>query len=125
MGERSIWMAVLKDITEVIPLHGSIPALPAMSSSELRLKAMTMARLDELWRRDTVYPVKTDRQLVDSDVILTEVIRGGDFILTLTRDGTLRLYHTQNVTKPLLAVPPPYRLGNCTYFVRSTEMRAA
>jgi hypothetical protein len=125
MGERIIWMAVLQDITEVIPLRGAIPALPAMSSNELQRKAVTMARLDELWRCGTVYPMKIDRHPIGSDVLFAEVICGGDFILTLIRDGTLQLYHTQDVTKLLVAVPPPYRLRNCHYFVKPPEMRVA
>ena len=123
MGERSIWMAVLQDITEIIPLRGVLHRLPVMSSRELEHKVVTMARLDELWSRGTVHPAKIDCHPVDSSVSKVEVLHGGNFILILIVDGTLQLYNTQDVTKLLVKVPPPERPRNFYYFVKHTDIR--
>jgi hypothetical protein len=123
MRERSIWMAVLQDITEVIPIRGVLHVFPTMLSSELEHKAMMMARIDELWSRGTVHPAKIDRYPVDSDVSTIVLLFGGDFILTLVKDGTLQLCHTQDVTKLLVTVPPPYRPSNRHYFPNYTDVR--
>ena len=92
-------------------------------SSELERKAVMIARLDELWSRETVPPAKMDRYPVGSDVSTIMLLFGGNFILTLIKDGTLQLYHIQDVTKPLVMVTPPYRPSNREYFPNYTDIR--
>lgn len=123
MAERSVWMAVLQDITEAIPIQGLLHALPTMSSNELEHKAVMMARLDELWNHSSVIPAKIERYPVGSDVSTTILLFGGNFLLTLLMDGTLQLYHTQNVTELLETASPPYRPSNRGYFRSYTDIR--
>jgi hypothetical protein len=120
--ERSIWNAALNDILAVIPLRGVRHGLASMSSDELRQKTLQIARLDDLWNHDIICPVKVARYPLGSGVCRVEVVLGGDFILTLFRDGALQLHRTSNVTELLMTVRR--RDGeSCTYFPHYTDMR--
>ena len=121
-GEHSVWIAVLRDIMDVIPLRRVVHALPSMSASELRQKAMLITRLDSVWSFNTARPMKMASHPLDFEVCVVHIWPGGDFILTLLRDGELRLYPIQDMTNPLLTVPRPDR-ASCKYFPESADMR--
>ena len=57
-GERSVWLTVLRDILQVIPLRRVLYALPTMSAGELKEKAVLITRLDSLWSLESVRPVR-------------------------------------------------------------------
>jgi hypothetical protein len=122
IGDRSVWMAVLRDIMEVMPLRRVLHALPNMSASELKQKAVHMTRLDSRWNREIVHPVKIDSHPLGSGVCKVHVWPGGDFILTLHSDGTLQLYRNQDLAVPLVTVPRP-DCASRKYFPNRTNMR--
>jgi hypothetical protein len=93
-----------------------------MSSEELKQKAVQIARLDSLCARGTIYPVGMNRHPLSSDVCRVEVVLGGDFILTLFKDGALQLHRTWDVTELLVSVRRPDR-PSCRYFPDNTDMR--
>jgi hypothetical protein len=122
MEERSIWDAAFRDILEVIPLRGIRCALPDMTSTELRRKADRIALVDNLWSRDTIHPVKIERHSLSYDICRVEVLPGGEFILTLCKDGELQLRNTRDFIEPLMTVTRPNR-SSCQYYPESTDMR--
>jgi hypothetical protein len=122
MEERSIWDAAFRDILEVIPLRGIRYALPDMTSTELRRKADRIGRVDNLWSHDTIHPVKIERHSLSPDICRVEFLPGGEFILTLCKDGELQLRNTRDFIKPLMTMTRPNR-PSCHYYPESTDMR--
>jgi len=109
MSERSVWLYVLRDILEVIPLPRLRHALPSMLSSELRGKAAMITRLDALWGRDTIHPANIESYRLDLGVMAIEVIPGGDWVLKLFEDGSLHLHHRRDFAGPLATASRPNR----------------
>lgn len=121
-GERSVWLAVLCDILQVIPLRRVLYALPTMSASELKQKAVLITRLDSLWSLETVRPVRISNHPLGAGICRALIWPGGDFILILVEDGTLQLYRYQDMTVPLVTVPRPDR-GSCRHYPNFSDMR--
>jgi len=113
-GERSVWLTVLRDILQVIPLRRVLEALPTMSASELKEKAVLITRLDSLWSLESVRPVRISSHSFGAGIRKALVWPGGDFILILIEDGTLQLYRYQEMTVPLVTVMHPDR-GSCRH----------
>lgn len=122
MDERSVWNTALHDITEVIPLRGLRYTMPSMSSGELKNKAITMARLERLWSCQVAIPKKIERHLLDPDICRVEFILGGNWILTLRKDGTLQLHQNRNLAEPRVTV---HRIEDPSrnYFPDNADMR--
>lgn len=120
--ERSVWSAAVRDIMGVVPLRRVRHELPSMTGEQLKHKAMQIARLDNLWSRESIRPVKVERHLLDSGVRRAEVVLGGDFILTLFKDGTLQLHRARDMSQLLMTV---YRINPPSrhYFSDFTDMR--
>jgi len=120
--ERSVWSAAVRDIVGVVPLRRVRHELPSMTSEQLKRKAMQIARLDNLWSHESIHPVKVERHPLDAGVRRAEVVLGGDFILTLFKDGTLQLHRARDMSQLLMTVHrpnPPSR----HYFPDFTDMR--
>lgn len=123
MGEPFVWRAVLSDIMEVLPLRALRHALTSMSSEELMRKAILLTRLDALWTQDVVIPAKMASHPLAPDVCRVEIILGGDFILTLFKEGGLQLHDTRHLsTVPLVEVTRPDHPLRF-YHSDSTDMR--
>lgn len=122
MGEPFVWRAVLFDIMEVLPLRALRHALTSMSSVELMRKAILLTRLDALWSQDFVIPAKMESHSLAPDVCRVEIILGGDFILTLFKEGALQLHDTQHLSTVLVEVSRPDHPERL-YHSDSTDMR--
>ena len=122
MGEALVWRSVLSDIMEVLPLRALRHALPSMSSDELIHKAVLLTRLDILWSKDVVTPSRMKSHVLSSDVCRVEILLGGDYILTLFKDGALQLIHTRHLSTVLAEVSRPKHPGRL-YHPDSTDMR--
>lgn len=109
LDERSVWLAAVRDIAGVIPLPSLSHALPVMSSSELRRKAISMTQLDELWNHDKLVPANVECYRLGSDVVGVDMVPGGEGVLKLFEDGALHLYRRSNLVDPLIIVARPHR----------------
>lgn len=110
LEDRSIWRAVVHDITQVIPLPRlSVRSLLSMSSSELRHKATRSTRINDLWDQNTITPSKIEYYAVADDILGVEVIPGGDWLLKLCRDGTLHLHPRDDLVNPVATIARPSR----------------
>lgn len=81
-----------------------------------------MTRLESIWSREVVSPVKIERYELEAAVNTVEVIFEKDWILMLLRDGTMRLHRREDLITPMVLIPAPTRPGH-VYFSSSADMR--
>ncbi|KAF7986572.1 hypothetical protein HWV62_26324 [Athelia sp. TMB] len=94
-----VWSSALRDIMAVAVNPGDSPCtLSSLSSVELRHRAVLAARIERFWGRDSdvVAPRSSIRtcRLTDSGMgraVQARLVRGGQWIVLLSADGTLRL----------------------------------
>lgn len=123
MGEACVWRDVLVDIMECIPLRALQHALPGMSPDELLRKAVLLTRLDIQWSKDVAKPARVKSHALCADVCRTEILLGGDYMLTLFKDGVLQLLHTEHLSTILAEVSRPCHPEHRVYHPDTTDMR--
>lgn len=103
ISERSVWHSVCVDLLSVVEGYDSRQALPSMSAEDLRRKAIRMNRLDRKWFRDALIPRNIQREYYQDTVFRVQFLPGGEWIIVMFTDGTIHLYDTMNMTKPIAA----------------------
>lgn len=78
-----------------------------MSAMQLRQRALRAARMDALLRQETLNPVIT--QVVEDyqDTVKAVVVPQGNWVVSLHKDGSIRVYPSYRISDPLLIVDRP------------------
>lgn len=95
IGDRSVWSLVLWDLADVKNLPHVKYKIPSMTADELRMKAIHITRIDELWSQDGIKPIRIEDHFVDSDAVKVEVTPGGRGILIQLENGDLELHDSK------------------------------
>ena len=107
MEDRSVWRLVLSDILDVIPLRTVSQAVISMSSRELKDIAVRATRIDTLFEKDIVYPVKLESISCSKIAATIQITPGGQWIVIMHKDGSLNLHQTRDFGVPLVRIPRP------------------
>lgn len=101
MIERSIWHDALQDILRIIPVPRIQRSLLTMTAAECKYEAVRLVRKDATWRRGDVDPTDMRRfNYISIDVRRVLFVPGGDWVVTLLSDGTLRLHRWPDLGGP-------------------------
>lgn len=109
MGDSAIWRLALYDIVEVIPLRIVRDVIPTMSLRDIRRTVIRAVRMDFMFDNRRIQPAKVQSINLGDDVVGLEIGHGGQWILIMHEDGSIRLHHIRNMDKSvLLASRPEY-----------------
>jgi len=108
METRSVWSLALDDILDVIPSSSVQHDMKFMSSRELRKKAILMAKVDAVFSSDVIKPARIQRFVMKNGEALSEVVPGGNWVVTIHEDETMRLHRAGefNQTAPVIIKRP-------------------
>lgn len=121
-------MDAVQDIADAIINPAFRHSAQTLSTSELRRKVTKITRIDGIWDAENLEPAKVDHYEVDPMVQRVEVVHGGKYILEVTRDGTLSLYKSHDITQVLSKVSrddadEDNTKHDCHYFPECTDLR--
>jgi hypothetical protein len=102
METRSVWSLALGDILDVIPSSSVRHDMKFMSSRELRKKATLMVKVDAMFDNDVIKPARIQRFAMKNGEALAEVFPGGDWVVTIHEDETMRLHRTKEFNQTAL-----------------------
>jgi hypothetical protein len=102
MEIRSVWNLALEDILDVIPSSSVRHDMKFMSSHQLRKKAILMAKVDAMFNSDVIKPTRIQRFAMKNGEALAEVFPGGDWVVTIHEDETIRLHRTKEFNQTAL-----------------------
>lgn len=124
MDQRSIWLAALRDLIDVIMLPRVHHALYTMSTRQLRIHATRMVKIENIWNPAAPLPLTLTRHAAQLDIRRVEILFGGTHIVTLSNGGILQLYPFQ---KPTNACATVARLHDSSrfYLNHHLDMRRA
>lgn len=123
MHERSVWLNALSDLLEVVPLPRLNYELATMSSSALRMKAVTLSQFEKTWALESIRPTKIEAYRLSADISGVEILPGGNWIVKLSTEGTLEINHMAKIQDPGYSWPresqPNWRFIGTLYMRRA------
>jgi hypothetical protein len=102
MDARSVWSLALDDILDVIPSPSVRHDMKLMSSRELRETALRMAKVDTVFDSDVIKPTSIRRFTLKNGEALAEVLPGGDYVVTMHENETMRLNRAKEFNQTAL-----------------------